>query len=109
MSYNQELTERVRTLLVTSAHVTERKMFGSVGFLINGKLCIGVGDHPDHNIMVRVGPEQYKTALEQPGALPAIMRNRERPGYIFLKSETVASEKNLQYWVTLALKFTESL
>jgi TfoX/Sxy family transcriptional regulator of competence genes len=107
MAYNEALTLRVRDLLARIPNVEEKKMFGSIGFMVNGKLCLGVGDHADHNMMVRVGPEHYEEALSRPGAAPAVMRGREHPGYVFLLSEAIATQKDLQYWVDLALDYNK--
>ncbi|HSX32786.1 MAG TPA: TfoX/Sxy family protein [Candidatus Saccharimonadales bacterium] len=109
MAYNEELTERVRRLLAHLPNVQEKKMFGSIGFMVNGKLCLGVGDHADHNMMVRVGPDQYEEALRRPGATPAIMRGREHPGYVFLVRSAVATQQDLEYWVGLALEYNKNL
>ena len=105
MAYNEKRTEQVRRALAHVPDVRERKMFGSIGFMVNGKLCVGVGDHDDHVMMVRVGPEAYEKALQKKGARPAIMRGRERKGYIFLVEEGVAAQKDIDYWVGLALDF----
>lgn len=109
MAYNEDLTGRVRALLAHVPKVEEKKMFGSIGFMVNGKLCIGVGDHPDHNMMVRVGPEKYAAALKHPGAAPAIMRGREHPGYVFLTNRAIKSEADLRRWVDLALEYNQKL
>ncbi len=109
MAYNEKRTEQVRRALAHIPDVQERKMFGSIGFMVNGKLCIGVGDHDDHVMMVRVGPEAYDKALQRNGAQPAIMRGRERKGYIFLLEEAVKTQKDLDHWVSLALKFNKNL
>ena len=109
MAYNEALTERVRILLAHIPNVEEKKMFGSIGFMIDGKLALGVGDHDDHIMMVRVGPENYKEALQRKGAAPAIMRGRERPGYVFLLPGAVTSSDDLQGWVDLALSYNRAL
>jgi TfoX/Sxy family transcriptional regulator of competence genes len=109
MAYNPERTEQVRQRLVHVSDVAERKMFGSIGFIVNGKLCIGVGDHDDHNMMIRVGPERYDEALLREGAQPAIMRRREMKGYVFLTNEALKTGKDLDYWVDLALEFNRKL
>jgi TfoX/Sxy family transcriptional regulator of competence genes len=109
MAYNEELTQRVRELMAGLPDVQEKKMFGSVGFMVNGKLCLGVGDHADHNMMVRVGPQKYEEALHRPGAKPAVMRGREYPGYIFLDNPAIASQQDLEYWVNLALEHNKTL
>lgn len=109
MAYNEELTQRVRELFAHVPDVQEKKMFGSVGFMVNGKLCVGVGDHADHNMMVRVGPEKYQEALVRPGAAPAIMRGREMKGYVFLVSPAFDSPEDLKYWINAALEFNKTL
>lgn len=105
MTYNTELTDRVRRALSQLPDVQEKKMFGSIGFIVRGRLCLGVGDHADHQMMVRVGPTVYEEALRRPGASPAVMRGRERKGYIFLTTEAVNNKTALDYWLTLALMY----
>jgi TfoX/Sxy family transcriptional regulator of competence genes len=107
MAYNEKRTEQVRQALAHIPDVQERKMFGSIGFMVNGKLCIGVGDHDDHIMMVRVGPEAYEEALQRKGARPAIMRRQERKGYIFLLEGAVKTQTDWDYWVGLALEFND--
>lgn len=109
MTYNMKRTEQVRRLLVHIPDVEEKKMFGSIGFIVNGKLCIGVGDHTDHIMMVRVGPRKYEESLKRSGSHPAIMRGREMKGYVFLTEEALESEEDLDYWVGLALDFNKQL
>ena len=109
MAYNEPRTELVRALLATTPNVTERKMFGSIGFLVNGKLCIGVGDHDDHVMMVRVGNDEYEKALQTPGAHPAIMRGREMKGYVFLDENAVKEEEQIKRWVERALTHNRQL
>ncbi|MGF7229661.1 MAG: TfoX/Sxy family protein [Candidatus Saccharibacteria bacterium] len=109
MAYNEPRTEQVRILLANIPNVTEKKMFGSVGFMVDGKLCLGVGDHADHNMMVRIGIEKYGEALQHPGASPAVMRGREQPGYVFLTNEAIQTQNDLEYWVDLALEYNRSL
>lgn len=109
MAYNEVLTDRVRELLAHIPDVEEKKMFGSIGFMVNGKLTLGVGDHDDHIMMVRVGRERYEEALQEKGAAPAIMRGREQKGYVFLQNEAVKSPSDLKKWVELALAYNKTL
>jgi len=109
MAYNEPRTQQVRKLLAYIPDVQEKKMFGSIGFIVNGKLCIGVGDHEDHVMMVRVGPTVYEEVLQKKGVLPAIMRGREMKGYVFLLDEAVDTSEKLEYWVELALAFNKTL
>ena len=40
MTYNQILAERVRAELIRLPHVEEKKIFGSLAFMVNGKMYI---------------------------------------------------------------------
>jgi TfoX/Sxy family transcriptional regulator of competence genes len=108
MAYNLQRTDQIRQRLAHIRDVDERKMFGSIGFMVNDKLCIGVGDHSDHVMMVRVGPDMLEQALAKKGACPAIMRGREMKGYVFLLEEAVQTDEDLDYWVQLALDFNKT-
>jgi hypothetical protein len=109
MAYNEELTNRVRKLLIGPFDIKEIKMFGSIGFKVNDKLCMGVGNHADHIMMVRVGLDAYPNALLRKGANPAIMRGKERKGYVFLLEDAVRTDKDLQHWIDLALAYNKEL
>ncbi len=43
MAYNEFLAQRVRAALAHIPQVVEKKMFGGVAFMVNGKMCINVG------------------------------------------------------------------
>ena len=43
MAYSEELAERMRTKLKSSRGMTEKKMFGGVGFLVDGNPSTGSG------------------------------------------------------------------
>ena len=109
MAENEILTQRVRLALAKTPNVVEKKMFGSMGFMVNDKLCIGAGDHADHQMLVRVGPERYDEALQCVGAKPATMRGREMKGYVFLEDAAIKTERDLKYWVELALAYNNCL
>lgn len=46
MAYNHDLANRVREYLsqMEGFQVEEKKMFGGLAFMVNGKMCIDVGD-----------------------------------------------------------------
>jgi hypothetical protein len=103
MADDPELTERVRRMLEDEVDVVEKRMFGSVGFLVGGVLRVGVGRHQDHVMMARVPPAEAASALAVPGVHPAVMRGRAMRGWLFFGDEAVASDELLQRWVMSAL------
>lgn len=103
MADDPELAERVRALLETVPDVVERRMFGSLGFLVGGVLRVGVGRHADHVMLARVPRSAEAAALAEPGVGPALMRGRPMRGWLFLQDEAVASDDGLARRVRLAL------
>ena len=103
MADDPELTARVRRLLADEPDVVERRMFGSVGFLVAGVLRVGVGRHADHVMMARVPRDEEAAALAEPGVGPALMRGRPMRGWLFLQDEAVASDERLAHRVRRSL------
>ncbi len=58
MAFSEALAERIRQRLARRKSVEEKRMFGGVGFLLNGNLLVGVRKD---SLLVRLGP------LERPG------------------------------------------
>jgi len=109
MAYDEALVQQVRELLVAEFHVEEKKMFGSIGFMVNGKLCLGVGEHKGFSMMVRIGPENYEEVLIRNGVHPTVMRGRVMKGYVSLKKEALKTREDVEYWVQSGLRFNTML
>jgi TfoX/Sxy family transcriptional regulator of competence genes len=62
MAYDEILAKRVGTALGNLPNLTEKKMFGGAGYLINGNMACGV--HKEF-LIVRVGPDHCQEALEK--------------------------------------------
>jgi len=104
MTNNEKLTIRVREALADLAKVEEKKMFGSIAFLVNGKMCINVG----HNrIMCRIDPKLHQEAIAKRGCRTVTMKGREYIGYVFVNEKVLNPKRELQYWVNLSLDFNE--
>lgn len=106
MAYDESTAYRVREALAQQESVTERKMFGGLAFMINGHMCCGVMQ--DH-LMVRVGPQQYETALAQPYAREMDFTGRPMKGMIWVDPPGYQSEADLRAWVEQGLSFVTSL
>ncbi|KYH44734.1 TfoX/Sxy family protein [Branchiibius sp. NY16-3462-2] len=103
-----ELLGRVRERLLTAGDVQEKRMFGSIAFMVNGTLRLAVGEKEDRVMMVRVDPEEYDEALAREGAAPAVMKARSMRNYLFLSDAAVVEDVDLQWWVDLALRSPDS-
>lgn len=106
MTYDDGLAHRVREALATRPAVTEKEMFGGLGFLIEGNMCCGV---IDDSLVARVGPESYDDALSAPHARPFDFTGREMRGWVFVDHSGLSSEEELEEWVDRTVAFVETL
>ena len=106
MAYDEVLANKVRKAL-SSSNVQEKKGFGGLMFMLNGKMCVSVNNRPDHIMMVRMDRRNQIEALKRKGAKIAVMRGKELNGWIFLTKEAVEIPKDLNYWLRLAIEFNK--
>lgn len=81
-------------------------MFGSVAFMMRGKLCIGA--RPDH-IMCRIDPALQDVVLKHEGCRNVVMKGRSIKGYVHVDADVVRTKGALQYWIELALNYNERI
>jgi TfoX/Sxy family transcriptional regulator of competence genes len=104
VAYNEKLTEKVREALSDTPKVVEKKMFRGVTFMVNGKMCVSVGDD---ELMCRIDPEVFEDALERNGCRPMIHGDRIMKGFVFINEDGYAKKKDFDYWIGLALEFNK--
>ncbi len=100
MAYDERLAERVRAALAGERGISERKMFGGLAFLVDGKMCVGV---LHDELMVRTGRERYAEALRRPHARPMDFTGRATTGMVYAGAPGIARSAALQRWLELAL------
>jgi TfoX/Sxy family transcriptional regulator of competence genes len=105
MAYDEKLADRTREIISrTHKKVEEKKMFGGVCFMVNGKMCVGV---EKERLMVRLDPEKYEEVIEKDGCMPMDFTGKVMKGYVFVDIDVLNSEKKLSYWLNLALEFNK--
>jgi TfoX/Sxy family transcriptional regulator of competence genes len=106
MAFDESLAERIRQRLARRKNVEEKKMFGAVGFLLNGNLLVGVRKD---SLLVRLGPEQAEKALPEPHVKEFDITGRPMKGWVLVEPEGVTSDDQLKGWIQRALKFVGKL
>ena len=89
----------------THADVEEKRMFGGVCFMVNGKMCVGVSKE---RLMVRFDPALNDEIMEMNGVGPMDFTKRVMKGFAFVDVEVLKTDKELEYWVGLALDFNKT-
>ena len=107
MAYDETLAERVRQRLARRKNVAEKKMFGGVGFLLNGNLLVGVRKD---SLLVRLGPEQSDEALKEAHVGEFTITGRgTMKGWVVVSLEGVQNDDQLKGWVQRAVKYVGTL
>jgi TfoX/Sxy family transcriptional regulator of competence genes len=105
MAYNLKLAERIRSELV-GIPVVEKKMFGGVGFLLNGNIACGVNKD---NLMVRVSPEKHDSLLKKAHAKPFDLTGKPMKGWLLVEPDGVKTDKQLSTWIQEGVEFASTL
>lgn len=106
MAYNEELADRVREIVVRTNGVEEKKMFGGVGFLLNGNMLVGVWKE---FLIVRLGPKEGEKALKEKFVIPFDITGKPMKGWVMVVPDGVEDDSHLKKWVQRATKFVETL
>ena len=103
MAYDELLADRIRnTLADKKVDTREMKMMGGLCFMVDEKMCIGI---VKNNLMARIGPEAYESALGKKGVQPMDFTGRPMKGYVFIDPVGVDMDKDLEYWIQTCLDF----
>lgn len=100
MSLADDLAARIRPLLGGKDGITEQRMFGGWGFMLNGNMLIGAMKAGE--LLVRVPPELTTEALAQPGAAPMTMGTREMKGFIGVSGPAIDDDAAIARWIAFA-------
>ncbi len=105
MAYDSQLADRIRPLMLVLG-CQEKKMFGGLGFLLSGNMCVGVWKD---SLIARVGPDEYDAALSLPGAKEFDITGRAMRGWVMIDDQGLQTDDDLQQWVHRAIAFVLSL
>ncbi|MFX1705918.1 TfoX/Sxy family protein [Chitinophaga sp. CC14] len=104
MAYSEKLADKIRQALAAVPHVEEKKMFGRIAFMVNGKMCLTAGPG---QMMCRIDPAIHAEAVKKDGCRTVIMKGREYKGFVYVNEDHLRTKKDFNYWVTLALEFNK--
>lgn len=106
MAFDETLALRIREQLARRKNVEEKKMFGGVGFLLNGNMLVGVWKD---SLIVRLGPEEGDEALKEPHVKEFDITGRAMRGWVLVEPKGVEKPDQLTGWVQRAVRFVGTL
>ncbi|MBI5295718.1 MAG: TfoX/Sxy family protein [Chloroflexi bacterium] len=107
MAYDSELAKRI-ALEVKGLPIVEKKMFGGVGYILNGNMACGI---LDGDLIVRVSLDDYARLLEQPHVKVFSMKGSPKPmkGWLMVEPEGCKTARQLGQWLKLGVEFASTL
>jgi TfoX/Sxy family transcriptional regulator of competence genes len=106
MAYSHSLADRIRTLLGRRRGLTEKTLFGGIGFLLDGNMLVGVWQT---SLIARVGPDASDQSLKLPHARQFDITGRPMKGWIMVEADGLDDDVALRAWIDRALDFVRTL
>jgi len=108
MAYDEGLAIRIEEMLAQfeTPNIEPKKMFGGVGFMLNGNMSCGV--HKDY-LIVRVGPVAYPEALKHEHTSEFDITGRPMTGWVTVDADGYESDEDLRDWITKGINFALTL
>jgi TfoX-like protein len=106
MAYDEALAERIHAYLDARDGFTHRKMFGGVGFLLNGNMCVGIWKD---ELILRLAAEDADAALEEPDVRVFDITGRPMTGWVLVAPGGTAADVELHAWIDRAVGYVSVL
>lgn len=107
MAYDEELADRIRGLLGERPGLSEKAMFGGLGFLVGGNLSVAASGQG--GLLVRVDPEESDELVASTPAYPMEQRGRSMSGWLRVDGADVTDDAALAEWVERGWGYASSL
>lgn len=86
--------------------IAEVRMFGGIGYLLNGHLCCGVHGA---DLVVRVDPSECERLAHEPGARRFDLTGRPMPGWLLVAPDALVLDEALDGWVKRSVRYVRTL
>ena len=105
MAYDQGLAQRIEDALGEMDGLETKKMFGGVGYMLNGNMAVGI---LGGGLIVRTGPDRYEELLGRPHA-GTFGTGRAMRGWVTVEPEGISEDAELEEWVGIGVAFAAGL
>jgi TfoX/Sxy family transcriptional regulator of competence genes len=107
MAYDEELAGRIRAALSFTEGVTERRMFGGLGFMVNGHMVAAASR--SGGLMLRLDPTAGPALVNGDTVRYFRMNGREMGGWLYLEPSAIDGEPELTAWLERGLAHVGTL
>ncbi|MGJ6979497.1 TfoX/Sxy family protein [Aestuariimicrobium soli] len=107
MAFDPVLAERIRAALGGVDAVTEKKMFGGLGFMVHGNMAAAAAS--GGSLMLRSSDAMADDLVDGDRVVEMEMRGRSMKGWLLVAPEAVADDEALQRLVDLAVAHVKTM
>lgn len=107
MPYDEVLAERIRAYFAGAEALTEKRMFGGIGWMISGNMAAGA--QSKGNLIVRSSREDFEGFCALPGAGPMKRGQSPMTGWILVDRDVVQTDEALHTWLERGATHARSL
>jgi TfoX/Sxy family transcriptional regulator of competence genes len=104
MAYDEMLASRIRRVL-NGPEVEERRMFGGLAFLVDGRMCCGV---VGQDLMARVGAEAHAQALRKAHVRQMDFTGKPLKGFVYVSGDGIRTAAALRKWIAAGRRVAEA-
>ncbi|CAI9410919.1 TfoX/Sxy family protein [Aestuariimicrobium sp. T2.26MG-19.2B] len=107
MPYDPVIADRLRAALAGVDGVSEKRMFGGVGFMVNGTMAVAASS--TGGVMLRSDPDDSGGIIDGVAITEMEMKGRPMKGWLAVLPEAVATDEDLQRIVDHGVTAARSL
>ena len=106
MPYDAGLAARLKEVTADMPDMVEQKMFGGIGYMLGGNMCVGI--YKDL-LVLRLGIDGARQILAEPHARPMDITGRVMKGWAMIAPEGLERDSELAHYVGKARDFVKTL
>lgn len=107
MAIDEDLTARIRALVALDPRIAEKRMFGGICFLLDGRILVSA--RRTGSLLVQCGAAAAAGVMGEPGVAYMMMRGRRMPNFIDVAADRIETDDDLRRWIDLAERYVAAL
>jgi hypothetical protein len=97
MAYDDTLANRIRQVLAPRKGIVERRMFGGLAFLLQGRMCFGI---VGNDLMVRVSTDEFDAVMRGRHVRPMDFTGKPLRGFVYVSPPGFRTAASLRTWLS---------
>lgn len=106
MAYNLDLEDRIDRLNDRLGEIAKKKMFGGIGYLMNGSMCFGI--HKE-SLVIRTSPEKAAELMRSEYVAPFDITGKPMKGWLLVSPDALETDEQLLDMLRVGVSFAATL